>query len=176
MARKANPEALPVIEISTRKPKEADGAAAFGMAGLTMVTVLGVLIVISDFRYFARVIPICQNNCKIGMKRVRSSFHNRRVTGGMDELLELAMGLTRMAEKPTHMDKMEIERSQIDRDSIPWADDSSTTISSALLSNSFEGASVGNSSGYEFEELYIVTECGGCGADLYRDEEASLIS
>lgn len=85
----------PVVEKAVYQPMEAKGAKAYGSICMGMLIFIGVIIVLSDVRYFGRVLPIAKRNIKTGMNRLRNMLHKTDMLAGMNQLITLTVSMAR---------------------------------------------------------------------------------
>lgn len=88
-------EIKPVVARIIYKPTEAKGAKAYGSVCMGMLIFVGIVIVLSDVRYFGRVLPIAKRNIKTGMNRLKNMLHRSDMLAGMNQLITLTVSLAR---------------------------------------------------------------------------------
>lgn len=100
----------PVVVAKTHQPEEAAGAEVFGTTGLIVLAIIAVLIVISDIRYFERVLPIFRRNFMVGMRRIKEAIYRPNIVGGMQQLIVITANLGR--DRPPQTDQTTPRNSQ----------------------------------------------------------------
>lgn len=88
-----------IVPTVTYKAVEAKGAQTYGTFGMALFVVIILLVVISDLRYFERVLPIMKRNMKFGVKRIYKALHREdNIVAGMNQLVSLTVSLAQKRE------------------------------------------------------------------------------
>lgn len=98
----------PVVTHKNWEPAEAAGAEFLGTTGLILLAIILTLVIVSDIRYFERVLPIFKRNFMIGVYRIKQAIYRPNIALGMTQLISLTIRLGR--DEKTHNDRETLNR------------------------------------------------------------------
>ena len=79
----------PVVASKYFKPVDAAGAEVVGATGFLIIGIILAIIVISDIRYFKRVLPMFKQNFMTGVYRIKKTAYRGSIIGSMHQFIVL---------------------------------------------------------------------------------------